>query len=174
MTVRSSSDDNPAAAAIAAAKWPQHIFAAPLLRGLDARGKRELIDAGALLQRNAGEVLYRVGERAECVFVVASGGVQLRAVVRGQVNERELREVGPADSFGEEAYAGAARCTDARVIKKSVIAKLPVSMLRRTLTRAGGGEVAQRIERRLQRRASAELLGTAAFANELAIDDIEL
>lgn len=154
--------------------WPKALFQSPLLRGLDDRGQRELVVSGALREVDEGERLYSRGEKGETLFVVASGEVSLVGQRRGEEMDAELRRATKGDSFGEEASVGATRRADAVVAERAVVAEIPVALFRRALTRAGGHEVAERFERRVRRRATAELLATLAFTSQLPEGEREL
>jgi Fe-S-cluster-containing dehydrogenase component/CRP-like cAMP-binding protein len=156
------------------ASWPKALFQSPILRGLDERGRRELALSGELRELSAGESLYRPGDKGETLFVVATGEIELFGAPRGEEVPRELRRAGAGDSFGEEASIGATRRTEARVAEDALVAEIPVALFRRALTRAGGHEVADRFERRVRRRATAELLATSAFTGSLEDTDREL
>jgi Fe-S-cluster-containing dehydrogenase component/CRP-like cAMP-binding protein len=154
--------------------WPRSVFSAALLRGLDERGRQELSAAGRLLELASGDALYRAGERGNALYVVASGALALSAAKRTDEREVELRRVESGDSCGEEACVGATFRSSARAAGAALVAELPVAMVRRALVRAGGHDVAERIERRLRRKATAELLATLAFTAELPEADREL
>lgn len=154
--------------------WPRGLFQSPLLRGLDDRGRRELVVSGALVEVAEGEQLYRRGDKGETLYVVASGQVSLVGQRRGRDEDTELRRATAGDSFGEEASVGATRRADAVVVERAVVAEIPVALFRRALTRAGGHEVAERFERRVRRRATAELLATLAFTSQLPESEREL
>jgi Fe-S-cluster-containing dehydrogenase component/CRP-like cAMP-binding protein len=157
-----------------AADWPEQVFRAPLLRELDARGRRELAQAGRLLSLSAGETVFESGARGDALFVVAEGTIALAGQKRGEVAATELRRVGEGESFGEESSIGATFRATARAVGPSVVASIPVAMFQRALGRAGGSEVVLRHERRLRRRATAELLATLSFSASLGERDIEL
>jgi Fe-S-cluster-containing dehydrogenase component/CRP-like cAMP-binding protein len=154
--------------------WPRQVLAAPLLRGLDARGRADLALAGRIRKVAAGEELYRAGERGQAIYIVGEGALELRAQRRGEEHVRELRRVGAGESCGEEATIGASYRATATASEASLVAEVPAAMLRRALERAGGGEVAERLERRLLRRATAELLSTLSFTGSLGERDLEL
>jgi hypothetical protein len=59
--------------------WPPIVFDAPVLRGLDARARREVSEAGRLVPVEEGAVLYRAGDEGASFFVVASWRVALRS-----------------------------------------------------------------------------------------------
>jgi Fe-S-cluster-containing dehydrogenase component len=155
--------------------WPEQVFRAPLLRDLDERGRRELTQAGTLLEVAAGETLFEAGARGDSLYVVAAGAVALSGRRRGDAADGEIRRAGAGESFGEESSVGATfRATARGVEPGTVVARIPVAMFRRALGRAGGSEVATRHERRLMRRATAELLSTLAFSADLGERDLEL
>ncbi|HRH00464.1 MAG TPA: cyclic nucleotide-binding domain-containing protein, partial [Polyangiaceae bacterium] len=125
------------------APWPELVWSSPLLRGLDARGRREITAAGALLERAAGEVLFKEGAPADGLFVVLEGEVALSALGRGKTVERVERRVGAGDTLGEEALLGphAVRDGDALATTPVVAASVPWVVLTRALVRAGGAEL---------------------------------
>ncbi|MEZ4296208.1 MAG: cyclic nucleotide-binding domain-containing protein [Polyangiaceae bacterium] len=148
-------------------RWPLTVLDAPVLRGLDERARREIEAAGALLRREAGEVVYRAGETGDTFYVVAEGTVALRAVKRGDDGETELRAAEPGASFGEEATIGVARRATAVASERALVAEIPVHVFRRAAGRAGKAEQAERMERALQRAATRDLLRTLALTRDL-------
>jgi CRP-like cAMP-binding protein len=56
-----------------AAAWPAVVEGAPVLRGLDARARREIAEAGRLRDFPEGAEVYRSGDEGASFFVVASG-----------------------------------------------------------------------------------------------------
>ncbi len=154
--------------------WPREVFSAALLRGLDERGRSELTQSGTLRRLHDGEALYRRGDKGAALYVVASGELSLEGLRRGEDEPRRLRLVAAGDSLGEEASIGASWRATATAVGDAVVAEIPVAMFRRALVRAGGHEVADRFERRLRRRATAELLATIAFTASLAERDREM
>jgi CRP-like cAMP-binding protein len=121
----------PAEAAARAVRWPAVVLDAPVLRGLDERARREIAEAGALLRREAGEIVYRAGEAGDTFFVVAEGRVALRAVKRGDDGESEIRVAEPGASSGEEATIGALRRATAIAAERALVAEIPVHVFRR-------------------------------------------
>jgi Fe-S-cluster-containing dehydrogenase component/CRP-like cAMP-binding protein len=154
--------------------WPAVVFDAPVLRGLDARARREIEGAGRLLPVLEGGVVYRAGDEGASFFVVASGRVALRAVRRGDDGESELRAAGPGESFGEESTVGLGRRASAVAVERSAVAEIPVHVFRRAAERSGKAEVAGRLERSLQRSATADLLRALAFTRDLAPRDLDV
>jgi Fe-S-cluster-containing dehydrogenase component/CRP-like cAMP-binding protein len=154
--------------------WPPAVFDAPLLRGLDERGRDELAQAGRLVKLGGGDVLFRRGERGQALFIVADGRLALQGMRRGEDQEVELRDVAPGDSCGEEACIGATYRATASARQGALVAELPVALVKRALVRAGGHEVGERFERRAQRRAIQELFATLAFTARLDDRDREM
>lgn len=147
--------------------WPALVFDAPVLRGLDARARREITEAGRLRELAPGAVVYRAGDEGPSFFVVAAGRVGLEAVRRGDERESELRAAGPGESFGEEATVGLTRRATATARERATIAEIPLSVFRRAVARAGTSDIAARIERSLARAATKDLLGTLAVTRDL-------
>lgn len=156
-------------------EWPRSLFDAPALRGLDERGQKEVVRAGHFRRIEAGATLYAPGDPSDAFFVVHKGRVRLTAVRRGDELESELREARSLDTLGEEAaLPGALRAARAVALEDSELAEIPMGVLKRSLAKAGGGELLEREERSLRRAASRDVLGTLAFARDLPRDDFEL
>ncbi len=157
-----------------AAAWPAVVFDAPVLRGLDARARREIAEAGRLRELLEGAEVYRSGDEGASFFVVASGKIALRAVRRGDDHESELRAAGPGESFGEESTVGLGRRATAAATERARVAEIPVHIFRRAAARSGKAEIAERLERVLQRSATRDLLGTLAFTRDLPARDLDI
>lgn len=169
------SDARPSSAAAggAPAPWPDVVWTAPALSGVDARGRRELEAAGRLARLGSGEELFRAGDPSDSFFVVARGKVALRTVRRGDDGESELRTASPGQSLGEEAVVPAARRSTAAASEDSVVAEVPVHVFRRVVERAGHGARAASLERELSRAATRDLLRTLALSRDLPDAEIE-
>ena len=167
MDPRASDPDAPAA-------WPAIVFDAPVLRGLDARARREIAEAGRLRDFAAGAGVYRSGDEGASFFIVASGKVALRAVRRGDDHESELRTAGPGESFGEESTVGLGRRATAAATERARVAEIPVHIFRRAAARSGKAGIADRLERALLRSATRDLLGTLAFTRDLPARDLDV
>jgi len=159
---------------LSAAAWPAVVFGAPVLRGLDARARREIAEAGRLRELLEGAEVYRSGDEGASFFVVASGKIALRAVRRGDDHESELRAAGPGESFGEESTVGLGRRATATATERARVAEIPVHIFRRAAARSGKAEIADRLERALQRSATRDLLGTLAFTRDLPARDLDI
>ncbi|MDC0743504.1 cyclic nucleotide-binding domain-containing protein [Polyangium mundeleinium] len=156
------------------AAWPAAVWEAPVFRGLDARARREIEDAGRMLLVAEGEVVYRAGAAAPAFYVVAEGMVALSAVRRGEDHESELRAAGKGASFGEEATAFGARSATATARASSRLCEVPAHVFQRAAARSGKAEVAERLERILRRAATRDLLHTMAFARALDPEDVDV
>lgn len=156
------------------AAWPPAVWDAPVFRGLDARARREIEDAGRMVSLAEGEVVYRAGEAARAFYVVAEGLVALSAVRRGEDHESELRVAGKGASFGEEATAFGARSATATARASSRLCEVPAHVFQRAAARSGKAEVAERLERILRRAATRDLLHTMAFARALDPEDVDV
>lgn len=153
--------------------WPSVVFDAAVLRGLDARARREITEAGRLLTLEDGETIYKAGDGGDLLFVVASGKVALSAVRRGDDRETELRTAQGGEVFGEEATIGIARRGSAVARGRAVAAEIPVHIFRRVAERSGKAEMADKLERILRRSATRDLLGTLAFTRDLPPEDVD-
>jgi Fe-S-cluster-containing dehydrogenase component/CRP-like cAMP-binding protein len=160
------------------ARWPDVVWDAVVLRGLDARARSEIEAAGRLRTLKSDEVVYRAGEPADALYVVVEGACVLSAIRRGETEPTTIRRAGRGDVFGEEAtvVAFGVRPMEARSASPSraVIAEVPLTVLRRAIGRAGGGEVASRLERALKRAATMDLLRTTSFTRVLPERDLEI
>jgi CRP-like cAMP-binding protein len=166
------------AAAAAKARWPEMVWDAVVLRGIDARARAEIEAAGRLLTLKSGDIVYRAGEPADALYVVIDGACELTAIRRGEAEASVIRRAGRGDVFGEEAtvVAFGVRQMEARSAPRetTIIAEVPLTGLRRAIGRAGGGEIASRLERALKRAATVDLLRTTSFTRALAERDIEV
>jgi Fe-S-cluster-containing dehydrogenase component/CRP-like cAMP-binding protein len=154
--------------------WPAIVFDTPVLRGLDARAEREIMEAGALRELDEGAPLYRAGDEGASFFVVAAGRVALRARKRGDERESELRSAGAGESFGEECTVGLGRHASATASEAALVAEIPVHIFRRAAGRSGKAEIAERLERGLRRSATRDLLRTLAFTRDLPPRDLDV
>jgi Fe-S-cluster-containing dehydrogenase component/CRP-like cAMP-binding protein len=165
-------------AAAAKARWPEMVWDAVVLRGIDARARAEIEAAGRLLRVKSGDVVYRAGEPADALYVVIEGACELTAIRRGEAAASVIRRVERGEVFGEEAtvVAFGVRQMEARSAPRetTIIAEVPLTVLRRAIGRAGGGEIASRLERALKRAATVDLLRTTSFTRALAERDIEV
>jgi len=153
----------------ATSAWPDEIWRAPVLRGLDARARSEIEAAGELRDLSRGARVFDAGEPADAFFVVETGRVAIRAVPRGETEARVLREVSAGEAFGEEATlrAGASRQMDAVCVAAGRVAVVPAAVFARSVARGGGGDVAKARRRVLERAATLDLLRTLAFTRRL-------
>lgn len=160
-----------------AAPWPESLFAAAVLRGLDAGGRRAIEDAGRLRTLAAGARVHAAGELADSFFVVERGEIELVASGRGLEAdlERLVRIVRTGETFGEEAtLPHARRLYAARARVDTQIAEIPAALFRRALGRSGHDEREGPEHRLLRRRFTADLLRGVPFVRELAEPDFEL
>jgi Fe-S-cluster-containing dehydrogenase component len=163
-------------ATTSATRWPELVWDAAVLRGLDARARTEIEAAGRLRALRAGEIVYRAGEPADALYVVVEGSCALVAVKRGEGEASVVRRASRGEIFGEEAtvIAFGVRQMEARCEQTGAVAEVPLTVLRRAIGRAGGGELATRLERVLKRAATLDLLRTTSFTRALPERDIEV
>lgn len=166
-----------AAEASPAVRWPDVVWDAAVLRGIDGRARAEIEAAGRLRRVAGGEAVYRAGEPADALYVVVEGTCSLHAVRRGESGPSVIRRAGRGEIFGEEAtvVAFGVRQMEARAGSEAVVAEVPLTVLRRAIGRSGGaGELAARLERALKRAATEDLLRTTSFTGKLPARDIEI
>ncbi len=153
--------------------FPPSVFEAQVLRGLDARARREIEAAGRLMVLGPGAKVFRAGEQGDAFFVVADGEVALEALKRGDAVATEVRRAKAGDSFGEECTVGLARRADAVVRSAATVAEIPVHVFRRAAGRpAAQGE--GKLERVLRRAATRDLFATIAFTRSLPDRDLDV
>ena len=161
----------------ATARWPDVVWDAAVLRGLDARARAEIEAAGRVRPMRRGDVLYRAGDPADALYVVIEGACSLAAVRRGEADASIIRRAARGETFGEEStvVAFAVRQAEALCEEAGAVAEVPLSVLRRAMGRAGGGgEQATRLERGLRRAATVDLLRTTSFTRVLPERELEV
>lgn len=156
--------------------WPEVVWDAPMLRGLDARARSEIEAAGTMRNLRAGEVLFEPGDPADALFVVASGTCTLAGVRRGEAEAAVIRRARRGDVLGEDAIVAAftTRQLVARCEAAAAVAEVPLVVLKRAASRAGGAELMAKVERALRRAATLDLLRTASFTRGLPDVDLEI
>lgn len=156
--------------------WPAVVWDASLLRGLDVRARAEIEAAGRVRTLKKDELVFRHGDPADALFVVASGSCALTGVRRGDESTEVIRRARRGDVLGEEATVSewSTRQLEARCEEESVVAEVPLVVLRRAIGRAGATEAMARIERALRRAATLDLLRTASFTRSLSDADLEV
>jgi Fe-S-cluster-containing dehydrogenase component/CRP-like cAMP-binding protein len=146
-------------------KWPDVVWSAPALRDLDRRARAEVEAAGQLRNLVAHQPLFAVGDPADALCVVVEGEIEVLAIARGDNAPSVIRRVRSGELFGEDAalWDFGARRHAARARSEARVAMLPVSVLRRALTRADATQAAERLERGLRRAAALDLLRATAL-----------
>jgi Fe-S-cluster-containing dehydrogenase component/CRP-like cAMP-binding protein len=158
-------------------RWPDVVWDAAVLRGIDARARAEIEAAGRLRKIPKGELVYRAGEPADALYVVVDGAFALSAVRRGEADASVIRRAGRGEIFGEEATIVdfGVRQMDARSEESGAVAEVPLTVLRRAIGRVEkAGELAARLERALRRAATLDLLRTTSFTRVLPERDTEV
>ncbi len=162
-------------AGVSSSPWPEIVWDAPMMRGLDARARQEIEAAGSVRVLRAGEILFEPGDPADALHVVASGAVALSGVHRGEAEPVVIRRARRGDVLGEEATVAAfsTRQLEARCEEDALVAEVPLVVLRRAASRAGGAELMAKVERALRRAATLDLLRTASFTRALPDSDLD-
>lgn len=156
--------------------WPDSLFAAPILRGLDGAARQAIVGAGRLRELAAGDRVFAIDELGDSFFVVARGEIELSALTRTCFDQpTSLRIAYAGETFGEEAtLPGGRRRTEARARTSALVAEIPAPLFARALGRSGG-DLAQAPEQRLlRRRATGDLLRQISLAEALTQTDFEL
>lgn len=164
--------DRPRASAPAgeARRFPRVVFDAPVFRGLGERAEQEIEAAGTLRELGPGEALFRANDACDAFFVVARGELAISAKRRGEDVESVLRRAQTGESLGEEAFASPRRRATAVAVAPALVAEIPVHIFRRAAVRSGKAELADRLERAMQRAAMRDLLRTTALGADLDRD----
>jgi CRP/FNR family transcriptional regulator len=112
----------------------------PLLRQTTLRSYlsddqlRDLQEFCERIDRSAGATLYRQGERAEALFVVGKGSVELRARPPGRRVYRTVEVVGEGCTVGDEAFMGEEQyLTSARTREQSELLRFTAPNLERLM-----------------------------------------
>ncbi|HVJ94997.1 MAG TPA: cyclic nucleotide-binding domain-containing protein, partial [Labilithrix sp.] len=157
-------------------EFPEIVWDVPLLRGLDARARGELAAAGRVRHLRAGDVLFKPGDPADALYVVASGACALSGVRRGEADATVIRRATAGDLVGEEAVVAAftTRQLEARCEADAEVAELPLVVVKRAVGRVGGAELMAKLERGLRRSATLDLLRTTSFTRGLSQGDVEV
>jgi len=157
-------------AATTSRAFPDEVWRAPALRGLDARSRAEIEAAGAVVDYVAHAIVHRPGDPADALHVVVRGAVSVHH------DGAEIKRALAGDAFGEEAIVrlAVARQTTATCVQPSRIATIPAAVLKRALDRTGRDEVGERRMRALRRSAVQNALEMLPFARSLAASDKEI
>ena len=156
--------------------WPDVVWSAAVLRGIDDRARTEIEAAGSSRACTKGEKIFASGEPADAFFVVEEGRVAVRAIPRGEGEIRIIREVVRGESFGEESTlrAGSTRQMEAVCLETTRVAVIPAPVFTRAAERGGEGEASVNLKKTLRRAATLDLLRTTSFARKLADREIEV
>ncbi len=162
-------------AASTTATWPEMVWDVPMLRGLDARGRREIEAAGTLRRLASGEILFAPGDPADVLHVVTSGSVVLAGARHGEDGASVVRRAIAGEVVGEDAIVAsfAMRRLEARCEADAVVAAVPVAVLERVASRAGGAELLAKLQRALRRTATLDVLRTTV-SGAVTSEDLEL
>ena len=159
--------------------WPESVWRAAALRGLDARARAEIAAAGSLTRLEPGQLLFQQGEPADAFYVVAEGAIDLRVVKRGESEASVIRRATEGEALGEEATLriGVSRAMDAVCVERARVASVSMAVFRRATGRVGGGtsgEIMARVERTLRRATTLDMLRTASFMRDLPARDADV
>lgn len=129
---------------------PREMWQLPLLRGIDARGRSDLVLASVHRRYPKGSRILAQGDIADSLFILCNGEIEM--VRRG--GEAEFRHA--VSAFGEEALLGVSmrRRFSVSARDECILVSLPASVIERAIVRQGGDDWFER-ERRLLRRAHA-------------------
>jgi len=151
------------------------LFDAPILRGLDERGRRAVSRAATHRSFTEGQSIYGEASLADSMFVVLRGSVSLMGRRRGDEDVSAVRVVRPGESFGEDALIlGGRRRLPASAASAAEVIEIPVSVLERSLQSSGSDTTLTRELRYAERCVTSDLLRTSAFARELPETDFEM
>ncbi len=99
------------------------LAAVPMFRNLGPDDLARLAESATVLDEPQGTRLFACGDPADCLFVVASGGVEIR-IPASQVEPEKTIELGPGAFFGEmgllrarSRMADATVTSDARLVR---------------------------------------------------------
>lgn len=155
-----------------AAIW-ERALAVPLLRGLDATARAALGAAAVIRRVRAGATVFEEHAGSDTLYVVASGGIDLRCVRRGDEAASVLRRATAGDTLGEEAILGLPRRSSAIAVDDAVVVELPAALFVRGSGRSGA-KLVERERRVLERAATADLLRAHVLGRDLGAADLDL
>ncbi|HEY5318961.1 MAG TPA: cyclic nucleotide-binding domain-containing protein [Solirubrobacteraceae bacterium] len=116
----------------------------PLFEGLDVRGLAELLTPREL---EPGQALWRQGQAADALYVIASGRVAVTARLLGE-QQSALAELGPRDVLGELALLdGGTRTAGVRALELTRLLSLSLADFRAVVLSRDQG--ARELRRRL-------------------------
>ncbi|HYU31353.1 MAG TPA: cyclic nucleotide-binding domain-containing protein [Thermoanaerobaculia bacterium] len=79
---------------------------------------------------SSNQIIFRRGDRCDGLWVISTGGVQLRTEIPGQAIDR-LVDLGPGEVFGEaEVLDDAPRVLTARALGPTTLVRIPAEPLR--------------------------------------------
>src|SRR6187455_1340032 len=112
--------------------FPEGVFRAPVLRGLDLRGREDVQSSGRILELDRGDVLFEAGEPSDALFVVIRGEIEVWSIARGDEAPSVLRVATQDSTLGEEAVVtGLRRSARAVCSAPARLAEIPLSVLTR-------------------------------------------
>ena len=107
--------------------------ACPLLSDLDERTLRALAPSLEEVRISAGTDLVRQGERADKVYIVLAGRLEVLAE-SGRTGEVAINELGPGDTLGEVTmFCGGERTATVRALEESRLAGLDLASFNQLL-----------------------------------------
>ncbi len=162
-----------AAAEAGRAAFLRSLFESPMLRALDARGRREIEAAMRVVELDAGQRVYGQDERGDSFFVTCQGQVRITAARSHGAERMVVRDAGPGDSFGEEATVVGHRQGEARALGRAVVTEIPVHLFRRAAVRSGQTELADRLIRTLERTAARDVINGTPLGQSLGDDGLD-
>jgi NTE family protein/lysophospholipid hydrolase len=112
-----------------------YLASVPIFAGLDADGLRELDLSANWMRLAGGEVLFREGETADCLYVLVRGRLEIVAVRPGGTEE-VTGQLGRGAVVGEVALLGGQpRSATVRAIRDSELVRLSHAALKRLIGR---------------------------------------
>ncbi len=111
---------------------PEELVIQELLQGLSDEEFAEVERAAVILKVEAGEVVFREGDRADAIYFVLSGLVSVRLPLGGQARNRRLATLGGGVAVGEMAFLDEGlRSADVVAEEETLLARLSIDDLRR-------------------------------------------
>jgi NTE family protein/lysophospholipid hydrolase len=129
-----------------------------LFRGVDRPVLEEFVKETNWIRLPGGEILFRQGDAADCLYAVVHG--RLQALIQSTNNAEQpiVRHIGRGTCVGETSLlTGEPRSATVRAVRDSELVRLPKAAFNRLLERypQAGTELARTLARRLRQSTSA-------------------
>ncbi|CAF0947090.1 unnamed protein product [Didymodactylos carnosus] len=104
-------------------RYIEFLKTVPILYELNDTERMNIVDSLKLIYYNAGEIIIKQGDKADCMYFIENGNVRIEIQQNGM--KQSMKDLGPGKYFGEMALiADQPRTTSAVAIDKTRLAQL--------------------------------------------------